>query len=73
MNLHDEIKTEAYYLYEKSRRIEGRDLENWFEAEKIVMERHAAEQEQVPVQETEDEKTVKEPQPEPEKGGKKKR
>jgi len=40
MNLNDEIAVEAYLLYEKSGRVEGRDLENWFEAERIVMERH---------------------------------
>jgi len=67
MNLHDEIKAEAYYLYEKSGRIEGRDLENWFEAEKTVMERHAAGQEPEGVT------AVKKSQPEVEKGGKKKR
>ena len=72
MNLHDEIKAEAYYLYEKSGRIEGRDLENWFEAEKTVMERHAAGQERV-VQEPEGVTAVKKSQPEVEKGGKKKR
>ena len=66
MNMHDETKAEAYNLYEKSGRLEGRDRENWFEAEKILMERHAEEQEQAPVQETENEKTVKE-------GSKKKR
>ncbi len=39
MNLHDEIAKVAYELYEKSGKI-GRDLENWFEAEKIVMARY---------------------------------
>ena len=72
MNLHDDIKAEAHNLYEKSGRIEGRDLENWLEAEKIVMERHAGEQEAA-IQEPESEKTVQEPQPEVEKSGKKKR
>lgn len=39
MNLHDEIAKVAYELYEKSGKI-GRDLENWLEAEKIVMARY---------------------------------
>lgn len=41
-NLHNEISKVARELYEKSGRIEGRDLENWLEAEKIVMERYSA-------------------------------
>ncbi len=40
MDLHDEISKLAYELYEKSGRPEGRDLENWCEAERIVMARH---------------------------------
>lgn len=43
MNLYDEIAKAAYDLYEKSGRIEGRDLDNWLEAEKIVMARYATE------------------------------
>lgn len=39
-NLHDEISKVAKELYEKSGRIEGRDLDNWLEAEKIVMARY---------------------------------
>lgn len=39
MNLHDEIAKVAYELYEKSGRISGRDVENWIEAEKVVMAR----------------------------------
>lgn len=42
-NLRNEISKVARELYEKSGRIEGRDLENWLEAEKIVMERYSAE------------------------------
>ncbi len=41
-NLHNEIAEVARELYEKSGRIEGRDLENWLEAEKIVMQRYSA-------------------------------
>jgi len=36
MDLHDEIATLAYELYEKSGRVEGRDLDNWLEAERII-------------------------------------
>ncbi len=43
MNLHDEIAKVAHDLYEKSGRIEGRDLGNWLEAERIVMARHKSE------------------------------
>jgi hypothetical protein len=41
MNLRDEIAKVAYELYEKSGRIEGKDRENWVEAERIVKARHA--------------------------------
>jgi hypothetical protein len=41
MNLHEEISKVAYELYEKSGRIEGRDLDNWLEAERIVLQRLA--------------------------------
>jgi len=37
MILHDEIAKVAYELYEISGRIDGRDMENWLEAERIVM------------------------------------
>ncbi|MEW6571005.1 MAG: DUF2934 domain-containing protein [Nitrospirota bacterium] len=40
MNLHDEISKVAYELYEKSGRMDGRDLQNWLEAERIVMARY---------------------------------
>lgn len=39
-NLQEEIAGEAYDLFERSGRVEGRDLDNWFEAERIVMKRH---------------------------------
>jgi hypothetical protein len=35
-NLHEEIFTVARDLYERTGRIEGRDLDNWLEAERIV-------------------------------------
>jgi hypothetical protein len=36
INLYEEISTVARDLYERSGRIEGRDLDNWLEAERIV-------------------------------------
>lgn len=41
-NLYDEIVTLAYELYKKSGRVEGRDFDNWLEAERIVKARYAA-------------------------------
>ncbi len=41
MDLHEEIAKVACELYEKSGRIEGRDRENWLDAERIVLTRHA--------------------------------
>lgn len=43
MNLYEEIAKIAYELYEKSGHIGGRDVENWVEAERIVLARHASE------------------------------
>lgn len=40
MKWYDEIARIARELYEKSGRVEGRDLDNWLEAERIVMERY---------------------------------
>jgi hypothetical protein len=40
MRWHDEIAKIARELYEKSGRKEGFDLDNWLEAERIVMERY---------------------------------
>ena len=40
MRWYDEIAKLARALYEKSGRVEGRDLDNWLEAERIVMERY---------------------------------
>ena len=38
-SIHDEIAKVAYELYEKEGSVHGNDLKNWFEAEKIVMEK----------------------------------
>lgn len=40
MKWYDEIARIARELYEKSGKIEGRDLDNWLEAERIVMARY---------------------------------
>ena len=36
MDLYEEIAKVAYEIYEKSGYIEGRDLDNWLEAERVV-------------------------------------
>ncbi|MBE0427798.1 MAG: DUF2934 domain-containing protein [Nitrospirae bacterium] len=38
--IYDEIARVAYELYEKRGRAHGHELEDWLEAERIVMERH---------------------------------
>jgi hypothetical protein len=35
-NFYEEIVTVARHLYERSGKIEGRDLDHWLEAERIV-------------------------------------
>jgi hypothetical protein len=40
INLNAEIARVAFELYEKSGRVEGRDLDNWLEAEKVVISRY---------------------------------
>jgi hypothetical protein len=42
-NLYDEVAKVAYELHEKRGRVHGYDLEDWLEAERIVLERHAQE------------------------------
>jgi hypothetical protein len=39
--LYDEIKKVAYELHEKRGRVPGYDLDDWLEAERIVLERYA--------------------------------
>ncbi len=36
MTTHEDVKRLAFELYEKDGRPEGRDLEHWFEAERLV-------------------------------------
>jgi len=44
-NLYEETVKVASELYERSGRVEGRDLDNWIEAERIVRARYAAKEE----------------------------
>jgi len=44
MNLYDEIAKLAFELFEKSGCIPCRELENWLEAERIVLMRHASQE-----------------------------
>lgn len=37
MDMRKEIARKAYEIYERSGRSEGRDVDNWLEAERIVM------------------------------------
>ena len=39
--LQEEIACVAYQLYEDSGRADGRDVEHWLEAERLVFARHA--------------------------------
>lgn len=40
MKLQNEIARVAYEIYEKSGKINGRDIENWLEAERLVREKY---------------------------------
>jgi hypothetical protein len=42
-NFSDEISRIAYELYEKRGKVQGRELEDWLQAEKIFMERNIKE------------------------------
>lgn len=37
MNIYDQIAKVAYSIYEKNGKVNGRDLDDWLEAEKIVL------------------------------------
>jgi len=39
-SMHDEIAKVAHELYEKEGSVHGNDLQDWFKAETIVMEKH---------------------------------
>lgn len=40
MQLSEEIAKTAYELYERSGRMPNRDLDNWLEAERLVIDSH---------------------------------
>lgn len=44
MNLQEEIAKVAYELYLKRGCVHGRDLDDWLEAERIVLARHAGQE-----------------------------
>lgn len=44
MDLHEEIAKMAHELYIKSGCMEGRDRENWLEAERLVLASHASQE-----------------------------
>lgn len=44
MNLHDEIAEAAYALYEARGRVHGCDLDDWLNAERSVLARHAGQE-----------------------------
>jgi Protein of unknown function (DUF2934) len=48
MNLQEEIAKVARELYERSGRVEGRDRENWLDAERIVLLRHVSQEMEEP-------------------------
>ncbi len=48
MDLRDEIANLAYELYKNSGFVEGRDQENWLEAERIISARNRLEPEKPP-------------------------
>jgi hypothetical protein len=37
MNIYDQIAKVAYSIYEKNGNVDGKDLDDWLEAEKIVL------------------------------------
>jgi hypothetical protein len=51
MNLHDEIAAVAYELYEARGCVPGRDLDDWLDAERVVLARHAGQEIEEPEEE----------------------
>jgi hypothetical protein len=52
VNLYDEIARVAYELWERSGRVSGRELDNWLEAERIVLAMHASQEIEEPEEAT---------------------
>jgi len=51
MHLHDEIATVAYELYEARGCMLGRELDDWLDAERIVLAKHAGQELEEPEEE----------------------
>jgi hypothetical protein len=51
MNLHDEIAAVAYELYQARECVAGRALDDWLNAEQIVLARHAGQEIEEPEEE----------------------
>jgi len=77
MNLREEIARTAWELYEKSGRVDGRDKENWLEAERIVKARMEEETSfpdtKNPANEPAEKKTIRTKNEKPVLAGKRKR
>jgi hypothetical protein len=58
MNLHDDIAAVAYELYEARGCIHGWDLDDWLDAERIVLARHAGQEIEEPEEEDGPEETA---------------
>ena len=58
MNLQDEIAAVAYELFESRGCIHGRDLDDWLDAERIVLARHAGQELEEPEEEDISEETA---------------
>ena len=64
MNLHDEIAAVAYELFKSRNGIPVRDLDDWLDAERLVLARHAGQEIEEPEEEdapaeTAEEKKIK--------------
>jgi len=58
MNLHDEIAAVAYELFKSRGYIPVRDLDDWLDAERIVLARHAGQEIEEPEEEDGPEETA---------------
>jgi len=69
MNLHDEIAGVAYELYEARSGIPGQDLDDWLDAERIVLARHAGQEIEEPEEEESSEGGAAAEDEKPKEGG----
>ncbi len=63
MNLHDEIAVVAYELFESRGCVHGCDLDDWLEAERIVLGHHAGQELEEPEEDESPEETAKAKEP----------